>query len=178
MISVQIFPGRDTPVKRYKAYFPKINLITTECDIALCHSRGIEQALKSNAKFIIAMDPSEFPINCEKCFIWSRKGRDIPDQVLNLKEYSEQTHYPYQVRRIRNEIVELIQSLAPRETVDSTVTYEQLTAPWNFAQRIQLCKCDVHVMRPFTLYPPSSEPGNYSRPSHCELCGGFLSVYS
>lgn len=82
--------------KRYTSYFPKLDLTLKHSQIALCHSSGIRSALLSNAKYIIAMDPSEFPTNMPNIYIWVRQGREkeIPHSV-----HKEQTHYPYEIGR-------------------------------------------------------------------------------
>lgn len=111
-MDVILYPGRDVPRKRYQAYFRKyINLCeVSEHPIAiLCHSRGIEGALQDEHKDIpiIALDPSFFPDN-NRVFIWARKGRIVDEHNLNIIWYEEQTHYPHEVKHIRDQIVEFI----------------------------------------------------------------------
>ena len=62
---LRLFCGNNTPVKRYIAHFKgKLDLVENsltsknETCVALCHSLGIVEALESNVKYIVAMDPT------------------------------------------------------------------------------------------------------------------------
>jgi hypothetical protein len=113
-MDVILYPGRGVPLKRYESFLSRyLNLHlagTCEHPIAIiCHSRGIDLAIEDTHKDIpiIALDPSSFPLNDERVHIWARKGRhDIPERdVFNLHIYDEQTHYPHEIKRIRDQVV-------------------------------------------------------------------------
>lgn len=111
-MEMRFFPGKGTSFKRYSSYFPTLRLSKdAESSIVLCHSKGIEDALQLENVHVVAMDPSMFPIRNEKVFIWARKGRIIPLNVLNITLYEEQTHHPYQIKRLRDQIVRRIDEL-------------------------------------------------------------------
>lgn len=53
-----------------------------------------------------------FSKNQSHIHIIARQGREIPEGVLNLTIYAEQTHYPYQIKRIRDFIWNIIERSA------------------------------------------------------------------
>lgn len=120
-ITVTLFVGKNTPLKRYVAYFGKSLIIVPPddkktTDIVLCHSLGIVQALKSDAKYIIAMDPTV--ISDDKRVInWIPIVRQYPVEMGNVIQYEmpvdmkERAHYPYESKVIRDKIIKYIQSL-------------------------------------------------------------------
>lgn len=119
-LKVGVFPGKDMPLKRYKSYFPTLILEESKEDnllVVLCHSKGIEKAMQyaqqNPHSKIIAMDPSTFPIGQKNFYVWARFGREIPEGVENLNIYQEQTHYPFQIKKIRDKMIDLIKSFTP-----------------------------------------------------------------
>jgi len=48
--SVVFFPGKNTPLKRYRSYFPHLILDRPKegenPDVVLCHSRGLDHAIQ------------------------------------------------------------------------------------------------------------------------------------
>jgi len=120
-MKVKLYPGNGMHKKHYTSYFPKLQLeiadpsaSAKQRDIILCHSKGIEKAMEDlkngTAHVVIAMDPSYFPADQERVYIWCRKGRDdIPEKRMpHIIVYEEQTHKPYQVKRIRDQIQNFI----------------------------------------------------------------------
>lgn len=120
-LDVLFFPGKDSHVKRYRSYFkPALNLVSDLTGqptpkVILCHSKGIEAALRIPDLPIVAMDPSMFPVNHPRVHVFARAGREIPENVCNVSTYREQTHHPYQVKRVRDLILQRIQDLAHTE---------------------------------------------------------------
>lgn len=116
-IRVLFFPGRNTPIKRYRSYFPTLELSVDEPHptVILCHSAGIVPALAYSGSIpIIAMDPSVIPENKPQIkAMFVRQGREIPPNALNVILYSEQTHMPYMFRNLRNQIVDACQHAIP-----------------------------------------------------------------
>lgn len=106
MLRVLLLPGRDTPAKRYRAYFSVLLLdACPDPHVILCHSRGIDAALAHpSGAPIVAMDPSDFPVNEPRVTVFARRGRVAPEGSLNIHWYDEQTHHPYKVKRIRDAI--------------------------------------------------------------------------
>jgi hypothetical protein len=111
-IQVHFFCGKDTPLKRYKSYFKnKLNIDSSDSTIALCHSLGIIDALKSDAKYIIAMDPTIISAD-ERVYNWLPESRECSDKLTNIFRYKmpegmeDQNHYPYKAANIRDKIVE------------------------------------------------------------------------
>ena len=112
--------GKDTPVKRYQSYFPfPLDTEMKNPTIILCHSNGIIKALTYPGEpLIIAMDPSIFPIKNPRVYIWARKGRVIPQppsEIYNLVIYDQQTHYPYQSKNLRDDMLHVLNSFESRQ---------------------------------------------------------------
>jgi hypothetical protein len=111
-MKVCVFPGRGMHLKHYVSYFTDIEWVNDadEADIVLCHSLGIVEAMLTHDKIVIAMDPTYFPNNANNVHIWTNKRRlsEIPDTVVNVHLYEEDTHYPYQIAKIRNDIMNFI----------------------------------------------------------------------
>lgn len=110
-MKVPIFPGRNCAIKRYASYFPAFELVRGNKDddmsgqVVMCHSAGIEEALKSNAAYIVALDPSRVPDD-PRVHAWIRSGREYDASTSAVVvEYFEQTHYPYQNKALRDAIV-------------------------------------------------------------------------
>jgi hypothetical protein len=117
-IPVHFFRGKNTPLKRYKSYFKgKLNIDSSDSDIALCHSLGIVDALKSDAKYIIAMDPTIISDDA-RVYNWIPNSRECSDELTNVYRYKmskgmeDQSHYPYKTANIRDKIVEQITNLS------------------------------------------------------------------
>lgn len=117
MITVTLFPGKNTPFKRYISYFRKhLNIISPDeketTDIVLCHSLGIIDALKSNTKYIIAMDPTILSDD-QRVINWIPSNRQYPTEIVNIIKYNmkERAHYPYESKVIRDKIIKYIESL-------------------------------------------------------------------
>lgn len=106
---VLLLPGKNTPFKRYKPYFPALELLANDDapDVILCHSAGIEGALAHpSGAPIVAMDPSVLPENAPRVkATFVRRGREIPNGAQNVIVYEEQTHWPFMIRHVRNQIV-------------------------------------------------------------------------
>lgn len=129
-IQVQLYCGNNTPFKRYVPYFVKTDIellpavapsSSKSFEIVLCHSLGIEHALRTSAKFIVAMDPSKIDPHDKRVFYWlSRQHswfRLHPDVIqairpANLWIYDmpdlNESHHPYKNAAIRNAIVKQI----------------------------------------------------------------------
>jgi hypothetical protein len=117
-ISVVCFCGKNTPLKRYKSYFDKfLELLPADCssEIVLCHSLGIEAAIKSNAKYIVALDPTKI-YDDPRVHNWLPDSRDCSSEITNVTRYTmpkgmeERRHYPYEASNIRDKIVSQIQA--------------------------------------------------------------------
>jgi len=126
LIAVRFFCGKDTQLKRYESYFRnKLTLLNANgsSDIAICHSLGIKEALKSNAKYIIAMDPTIISDD-KRVYNWLPESR--VSQLSNVQYYKmsnpsktglatqgmeERSHYPYESKPVRDKIVKLVQNL-------------------------------------------------------------------
>jgi len=120
-MEILFFPEKNTPLKRYMSYFPSLRLVVKriedihECPaVVLCHSRGIDSALALTERFptvkIVAMDPSICPANNPNVYVFVQKAREFSN-ALNMTTYTEPTHYPYEVRKLRNAIVKCIVKL-------------------------------------------------------------------
>jgi len=115
---VIFFPGKDTPLKRYVSFFPSLKLkLASEQDnpkLILCHSRGLENAIKYCAMrginpIIIAMDGVQIEKSFELKVINFRpeRKRNLGDENMYMKiiYYKSDTHYSYMEKNIRNLIV-------------------------------------------------------------------------
>jgi hypothetical protein len=128
MIKVLFFPGKNTPLKRYKSYFPTFDLtqfydVSNPPKIIMCHSAGIHDALlwvrtHSSKLCIVCMDPQkispdDLPITVPLYLFRKQKTYDEEDTKFYSAHvhYSIDTHYPYQVKSIRNAIVNTIMKL-------------------------------------------------------------------
>lgn len=109
-MQVTFCPGRGMSLKSYRSYFPGWQLVSEPTPIVVCHSRGIDRALEMSPELIVALDPAWFPENNPQIHIWVQAQRVVPEHVLNVHIYDEVTHYPYQVKRIRDEVVKFIQA--------------------------------------------------------------------
>ena len=131
---IYMCPGHNAPLKKYISYFPMFDLKhLNDYDplkdlnsfvVVLCHSMGILAAmdfLSANIDkkqvFVVAMDPQSYneqpntnSNTNSNVYVFARQGRsDV--QSNNLILYDEQTHYPYQIKSVRDKIVKLIQKL-------------------------------------------------------------------
>ncbi len=115
---VLFFPGKNMALKRYKNYFRDVTLITDksdDCNVIVCHSLGIDDAIKIPNLPIIAIDPSSIPDESHSqnrpIYVWIRAGReynklsDTSNHNITIIEYKEQTHYPYELAKIRDDII-------------------------------------------------------------------------
>jgi hypothetical protein len=130
-IKVLFFPGKNMPLKRYTAYFRGVELMVpdkldTKINVIVCHSRGIDDAIKIPNIPIIAIDPSSIPDEAYSqnrvIYIWIRAGREYIKAVdtrnnIIIVEYKEQTHYPYELAKIRDDIIKKIKLLNYRSRI-------------------------------------------------------------
>lgn len=126
-----IFPGKNTPIKRYRPYFPSFKLKEIrEGDnpkVVLCHSRGIIDALTYCTEHkirprIVCIDGTNLTdkeVSAEGFYICSFRSRSRQEED-DCGFYREQyyydlpkdvKHYPYMNREIRNKIVGKIENL-------------------------------------------------------------------
>lgn len=108
---VLFFPGKGMLLKHYRSYFPCLTLVET-VDPAhppayiLCHSRGINEALKYKGDvLILALDPTYFSTD-PRVVSWTKLARqsEVPPEA-HVEYYSIDTHYPYMFKTIRDRIV-------------------------------------------------------------------------
>jgi len=116
-----IFPGKNTPLKRYRSYFSKYNLreITDEDkpNVILCHSIGIEKALNHCIKHnlnprIVCMDGVEIkikiPANIEIIMFRPVNKYVESDSKCNVVYYDiddKIRHHPYMSKKVRDQII-------------------------------------------------------------------------
>ncbi len=125
-MKLAFFPGKNTPLKHYRSYFPHFALYTPECkeeniEVILCHSRGIDDAIRYCQKYeinpvpvIISMDgiDIDIPHNIKVIsFCPEHKQQSKDEKYLQVIYYKSQSHYPYMIKNIRDKIVEKIQLL-------------------------------------------------------------------
>jgi hypothetical protein len=113
---VWLFPGRNMTLKRYKPYFPSLELMiedpTHEAVVILCHSRGIDAALEAKSDLpIVALDPTTFSTD-SRVVSWTHEGRqgEVPEGA-QIVIYTPSTHHPYMVKAVRDKILRHIQSI-------------------------------------------------------------------
>ena len=116
-MKIAIFPGKNTPLKRYKSYFTNIELyIPTQHDkpnIVLCHSLGYKHAIEfciNNNIYpkivvmdgvVLEQDVSDLDI---VFFCPYDKQPPLVKRVI-IYEVAELKHYPYMHKNIRNKII-------------------------------------------------------------------------
>lgn len=130
-MQLAIFPGKGMTIKRYQAYFPMFNLcnigdtVTTHTTMALCHSRGLIDAIlycgsHDISPKIICMDGSDIPpqlyASCIKYEIIAFRPihkQFYPDsecfsQIIYYNIDEKIRHYPYMDKNIRDKIVKCV----------------------------------------------------------------------
>ena len=121
-----IFPGKNTPIKRYRSYFPKCNLreITDddEPDVILCHSIGIINALNHCIEHklsttIVCMDgveiKTEIPNNIHISMfrpVNKHVASDTKCEVIYYDIDHKMRHHPYMVKKVRDKILFVLKS--------------------------------------------------------------------
>jgi hypothetical protein len=120
-MNIIFFPGKNTPLKRYKSYF-KPYILTENCNdsnhsVIVCHSIGIDKALQQNREFpIIALDPTHLCVGNRVVKSWINSKRygniEIDGENITIEWYSEDTHYPYQIKRVKDRILSQINLFA------------------------------------------------------------------
>jgi hypothetical protein len=123
-----IFPGKNTPLKRYRPYFPGYALREIKegdnPDVVLCHSWGIIDALKYCNEHnirprIVSMDGSNLTgkgVSAKGFYIFSFRSHSRTtedDNGFYREQYyydlpEDVRHYPYMNREIRNRILKLL----------------------------------------------------------------------
>ena len=106
--TILFYPGKLTHLKRYQSYFPRWTLVTIHQSpkVIICHSLGIESAILNHPGIpIIALDPSKLNlIHDAPIYAWVQDKRQDLITTYKTIYYSEPTHYPYMVKRIRDQI--------------------------------------------------------------------------
>ena len=119
-----IFPGKNTPIKRYRSYFPKYNLREIapgdKPDVILCHSIGIVNALNyctihKLSTRIVCMDAVEIktqiPDNIH-IYMFRPANKhvesDTKHEVIYYDIDENIRHYPYLNKRVRDQIITYI----------------------------------------------------------------------
>lgn len=121
-----IFPGKNTPIKRYRSYFPKFNLKKINIydkpehiTVILAHSIGILDALNYCIKYelnptIVCMDGVDITIkipNNIRIIMFRPINKYITSDSNHKVIYydtDEYRHHPYMIKNIRNDIITVI----------------------------------------------------------------------
>lgn len=118
MKTIAFFPGKDTPLKRYKSYFPGFSLKIPEDGeypfVILCHSRGLQHAvdfcIRNNIKpTIISMDGVEIEIPNIKIVNFCPVGKDTKYDNIFYESTKEDAHYPFKIKFVRDKIIKEIE---------------------------------------------------------------------
>lgn len=112
---VMFFPGKNTPLKRYVSYFPKLSLTASQNDIILCHSRGLDHAVQYCLQhkiepLIVSMDGVQIDIPEHLNVISFRPEHKQPlgDEYMYTKTIYydvKETHHPYMNKKVRDQIM-------------------------------------------------------------------------
>ena len=126
MTDLVIFPGKNTPLKRYIPYFPKFNLRKVvegeRPRVVLVHSLGLIHAInycfrQKLRTIIICMDGVRLhqkPPDGVRILLFRQSSKvDIGDEMWYAKiiYYAESSHYPYMVKRLRDRIIQYIENI-------------------------------------------------------------------
>jgi hypothetical protein len=119
------FPGKNTPIKRYKPYFYQFQLREAkqgdDPEVVLCHSLGIASAIlfcteNKITPRIVCMDGTTLQTTCVGLKIYmfrpiTKKGQDDEKWFEEIVYYDipeEIRHYPYQHKPTRDKIVKTL----------------------------------------------------------------------
>ena len=121
-----IFPGKNTPIKRYRSYFRGYNLREIEPgekpSIILCHSIGITRALEYCTgndvlnTAIICMDGVEIEMEIPgniRIYMFRPVDKHVStdvkcEQVIRYDIDTKIRHHPYMDKKTRDKIIKLI----------------------------------------------------------------------
>lgn len=118
---VAFFPGKGTPLKRYKPYFPNIELYipnNDEPDVILCHSLGYKHAVefcRNNdiSPKLVVMDGVILDENVEDLdivfFCPVDREKQQVTEIITYEIDEQLKHYPYMNKNIRDKIVNELQ---------------------------------------------------------------------
>jgi hypothetical protein len=118
MKTIAFFPGKDTPLKRYKSYFPGFSLKIPEDGeyptVILCHSRGLQHAvdfcIRNNINpTIISMDGVEVEVTDLKIVNFCPVGKDTIYDDIFYESTKEDAHYPFKIKFVRDKIIKEIE---------------------------------------------------------------------
>ncbi len=120
------FPGKNTPLKRYRSYFRNLTLIipnNTNSDTVksiLCHSRGLEHAIKyctdNNINpMIVSMDgvQVDIPKNLQVVCFRPESKKETGDEnlyefLIYYKNNIKYNHHPYMIKNVRDKIINIL----------------------------------------------------------------------
>lgn len=131
MKRVYFFPGKNTPLKRYVSYFRSSLILDEGCgSIVLCHSCGLSDALTAlkdaGPRWIVSMDGvvvKDIPPGIKVICFRPEHKRGLGDEALYHKiiyyDGGDNSHHPYMIKRVRDQIVQEITYVSDDEDTPS-----------------------------------------------------------